>query len=180
MPALRTRLIAIGVLGVVFVALTIAITGGAFASLDVQVAQAMHTAWRPSLHIVFQVIAELGGVELTGIVMAGLALFVWRSGFGSDAFVFLALIGADAFELFYKLNLHHPGPPATLAQDDGPSISQLFSGGVAGAGNSFPSGHMMRTVIVYGLLAFVIRRLSPSPWVRLLAVAGAILVVVVM
>ena len=39
---------------------------------------------------------------------------------------------------------------------------------------------MMRTVIAYGLLAFVIRRLSPSPWARLFAVGGAILVIVVM
>ena len=171
---------AIGVLGVVFVALTIAVTGGAFAALDEQVAQAMHRAWQPPLHLVFQLIAEIGGVELTGILMVGLSFYVWRSGFGSDAFVFLVLVGAEAFELFYKLNLHHPGPPGTLAEDDGPSISQLFSGAGAGAGNSFPSGHMMRTVIVYGLLAFVIRRLSPSPLVGLLAVAGAILVIVLM
>jgi undecaprenyl-diphosphatase len=49
-----------------------------------------------------------------------------------------------------------------------------------GVGNSFPSGHMLRTVIVYGLLAFVIRRLSTSPRIRTLAVAGAIAVIVVM
>jgi undecaprenyl-diphosphatase len=39
---------------------------------------------------------------------------------------------------------------------------------------------MMRTVIVYGLLAFVIRRLSPSPRVRAVAVIGAIVIIVLM
>lgn len=39
---------------------------------------------------------------------------------------------------------------------------------------------MMRTVIVYGLLAFVIRRLSPSARTRTLAVGGAIVVIVLM
>ena len=37
---------------------------------------------------------------------------------------------------------------------------------------------MLRTVIAYGLLAFVIRRLSISPAVRGAAVVGAIVVVV--
>jgi undecaprenyl-diphosphatase len=39
---------------------------------------------------------------------------------------------------------------------------------------------MLRSVIVYGLIAFVINRLSPSGRVRMLAVGGAILIIVVM
>jgi undecaprenyl-diphosphatase len=167
--------VATSVLGVVFIALTIAITAGAFTNLDLQVAQVMHDAWNPSLHGVFQAIAELGSVELTTALMLGLSLYLWRSGFGSDALVFIVLIAAQALELFYKLNLHHPQPPRSLAEADGPSISELFSG--TGAGNSFPSGHVLRAVIVYGLLAFVIRRLSLSPRIRNLAVAAAIVLI---
>ena len=37
---------------------------------------------------------------------------------------------------------------------------------------------MLRAVIVYGLLGFVIRRLSPSPRIRALAVVGAVVVIV--
>jgi undecaprenyl-diphosphatase len=166
------------VLAVAYVGLTIAITAGAFTSLDLQVAQAMHSVWQPSLHTVFQLIAELGGIEVAGILMAGLAFYLWRSGFGSDAFVFGVFIAVEAFELFYKFNLRHPGPPAGLRQTDGPSITFLYAG--SGAANSFPSGHMLRTVLVYGLLAFVIGRLSTSPLVRSLAVAGAIFVIVLM
>ena len=181
MPALASltaRLVAIVVLGVAFIALTLAITAGIFSGLDLQVAQAMHNLWRPSLHPLFQVIAELGGFEVTTLLMIGLTYYLWRSGFGTDALVFIVFIAAQGFELFYKLNLHHPQPPRSLSEADGPSITELFSSGVAG--NSFPSGHMLRSVIAYGLIAFVIRRLSPSPLVRALAGAGAIAVVVLM
>ena len=176
LPAIIPRLVGIAVLSVIFVALTIAIAAGAFTSLDLQVAQGMHDAWQPSLHGLFQVIAELGGFELTTVLMLALSYYLWRSGFGSDALVFIVFIAAQAFELFYKFNLHHPRPPAGLAESDGPSITEAFSG--SGVGNSFPSGHMLRTVIAYGLLAFVIRRLSISPVVRGAAVVGAIVVVV--
>jgi membrane-associated phospholipid phosphatase len=161
---------------VAFIGLTIAITAGLFTNLDRQVAVAMHEAWQPSLHGLFQAIAELGSVEVTGILMAGLTLYLWRAGFGSDALVFVVFLAAEAFEIFYKFNLHHVRPTAPLAETDGPSISQLLSG--SSAANSFPSGHMLRTVIVYGLIAFVIRRLSSSPRVRALAVTGAIVIIV--
>ena len=52
----------------------------------------------------------------------------------------------------------------------------LFSG--TGAGNSFPSGHVVRAVIVYGLIAFVVRRLSPSGPVQVVAVAAAVGIIV--
>ncbi len=172
MSALAPRLFGIAVLGVAFIALTIAITAGAFLGLDQQVAQAMHSVWQPALHPLFQAIAELGGVELTTVLMLGLLVYLWQGGFGSDALVVLVFFAAEAFELFYKYNLHQPGPPRSIAQADGPSISELVTGSLGG--NSFPSGHMMRTVIVYGLLAFVVRRLSPSALVRSLAVPVAI------
>lgn len=166
-------------LGVAFIGMTLAVTAGVFNSLDLEVAQAMHDAWRPSLHLAFQLIAELGGFELTTLLMAALSVYLWRSGFGSDALVFVAFVAAQAFELFYKLNLHHPQPPRSLAESDGPSVTMLFESGSA-VGNSFPSGHMVRAVIVYGLLAFVIRRLAPSPWLRLAAAAGAVVLIVLL
>jgi membrane-associated phospholipid phosphatase len=176
LPALATRLYGTVALSVAFIALTIAVTLGVFTNLDRQVAVAMHDAWQPSLHGLFQAIAELGSVEVTGILMLGLTFYLWRAGFGSDALVFIVFLAAEAFEIFYKFNLHHLRPPAPLAETDGPSISQLLSG--TSAANSFPSGHMLRTVIVYGLIAFVIRRLSPSPRVRALAVIGAVVIIV--
>ena len=178
LPALTTRLIAIAVLGVAFVSLTVAISAGIFKQLDLQVAQAMHAAWQPSFLWPFQLIAELGGIELTTILMVVLSVYLWRAGFGSDALVFVVFFAAIAFEIFYRTYLHHPGPPRSLSQPDGPSISELWPR--SSTGNSFPSGHMLRTVIAYGLIAFVIRRLSRSARVRAVAAGGAIAVIVVM
>jgi len=176
LPAIAPRLFGIVLVSVAFIALTIAITAGAFTSLDLQVAQAMHAAWQPSLHPLFQGIAELGGLELTTILMLGLLVFLWQGGFGSDALVVLVFFAAQGFELFYKSNLFHPGPPRSISQADGPSLSELVSSHIGG--NSFPSGHMMRAVIAYGLLAFVVRRLSPSPIVRSLAAPFTIAIIV--
>jgi len=173
------RLIGIVGLSVAFIAVTLAISGGWFNGLDIQVADAMHQAWQPSLHPLLQAIAELGGLEVTTALMIGLTYYLWRGGFGSDALVFVVFIAAQAFELFYKLNLHHPQPPHSIAEADGPSVSELFTSR-AGIGNSFPSGHMLRTVIVYGLLAFVIGRLAPSPFVRTAAAVVAVVLVLVM
>ena len=181
MPALDRlfpRLFAIVVLSVAWVATTIAITAGLFTTLDHQVAEAMHGIWQESLHGLFQVIAELGGLELTTTLMLALFIYLWRGGFGLDALVVISFAGAVGLELVYKNLFFHPAPPRSLSHADGPSLSELLPG--SGLGNSFPSGHMLRAVIAYGLLAFVVRRLSPSRVVRLLALPVAIVIIVVL
>lgn len=181
MPAvdkLLPRLVAIVVLSVAWVAMTMAIAAGLFTSFDYQVAAATHSIWQESLHGLFQVIAELGGLELTTILMLGLFIYLWRGGFGADALTVLAFAGAVALEVFYKFLFFHPGPPRSISHRDGPSLTDLFTG--SGLGNSFPSGHMVRAVVAYGLLAFVIRRLAPSRAVGLLAIVVAILIIVVL
>ena len=155
-----------------------AITAGWFTTLDLQVAQATHSLWQESLHPLFQVIAELGGIELTTVLMFALFLYLWRGGFGADALVVGAFVSAVVLEAVYKELLYHPGPPRSLSHADGPSLSDALPSGALG--NSFPSGHMVRTVVAYGLLAFVIRRLSRSRTMRTLAVPVAIGVIVVM
>ncbi len=156
--------------------MTIAITAGIFTSLDHQVAEAMHGLWQESLHTLFQLIAELGGLELTTILMLGLFIYLWRGGFGSDALVVAAFVGAVMLELVYKFLFFHPGPPRSLWHRDGPSLTDLLAGN--GLGNSFPSGHVVRTVVAWGLLAFVISRLAPSRAVRMLAIPVAIVIIV--
>lgn len=158
--------------------MTMAITAGMFNSLDHEVAQAMHDSWQEPLHPLFQLIAELGGLELTTILMIALFIYLWRGGYGADTLVVGAFFGAVAFEVLYKSLLFHPGPPRSISHSDGPSVTDVLEG--AGLHNSFPSGHMVRTVVVFGLLAFVIRRLARPRVVRLLAVPVAIVIVVLM
>jgi undecaprenyl-diphosphatase len=165
------------VLSVAFVAMTISITAGIFTTLDHQVAEAMHSIWQESLHGLFQLIAELGGLELTSILMLALFIYLWRGGFGADALVVGAFAGAVVLEVLYKSLFFHPGLPLSLSHPDGPSLTDLLPG--SGKGNSFPSGHMVRTVVAYGLLAFVIRRLAPSRMVRWLAIPVAIVIIII-
>ncbi len=174
---LRPRLVAASVLAIAYVALTMAIAAGMFDALDKHVQQGMSSLWSESLHPLFQAIAELGGLELTTLLMLALAIFLLRRGFGADAWVVLVFVAAQVLEVLYKANLHHLGPPRTVAHADGPSITDLVSG-TGPLANSFPSGHMVRAVIAYGLIAFVVQRLAPWPLARTLAIPIATVVIV--
>jgi undecaprenyl-diphosphatase len=179
LSALRPRLVAAGALAVAYVALTMAVAAGMFEALDKQVLHGMSSLWSESLHPLFQAIAELGGLELTSLLMLALAIFLLRRGFGADAWVVLVFVAAQVLEVLYKANLHHLGPPRTVAHADGPSLTDLVSGSGPLA-NSFPSGHMVRAVIAYGLIAFVVQRLAPWPLARTLAVPIATVVIVLL
>ncbi|GAC1689644.1 MAG: phosphatase PAP2 family protein [Candidatus Dormibacteraceae bacterium] len=174
---LTQRLAAIVGLSVGFVAMTMAIAGGAFNRLDHDVALAMRDIWQERLHQLLQLIAELGGMEVTTVLMLFLFTYLWRGGYGADALVVVAFFGAIALEVLYKTLLFHPGPPHSLSHSDGPSLTNFIES--TSIRNSFPSGHMVRTVVAYGLLAFVIRRLSPSRTIRALAIAVAVVIVVI-
>jgi len=170
-------LVAIVALSVSFVAMTVAIAAGIFTTLDHQVALAMRDIWQEPLHRLFQLIAELGGMELTTVLMVALFVYLWRGGFGADALVVGAFFGAIGLEVLYKSLLFHPGPPRSLSHTDGPSLTNLLEG--SSIRNSFPSGHIVRAVVAYGLLAFVIRRLSTSPTIRLFAIPVATLLILI-
>ncbi|MEP6753266.1 MAG: phosphatase PAP2 family protein [Candidatus Dormiibacterota bacterium] len=177
MAPLVPRLVALVALVVSFVALTLMVSAGWLGSLDQQVLVAMSGSWSESLHPLFQLIAELGGLEVTSILMLGLLIYLRRNGFGADALVVLAFLGGLALEVLYKIALYHPGPPHAIAHPDGPSLTDLLTGG--GGLNSFPSGHVVRAVVAYGLIAFVARRLAPWLVVRALAIPVAVALIIV-
>jgi undecaprenyl-diphosphatase len=176
------RMIAIAVLGVAFLFLTVAVALGWLNGIDHTVSQQLEDAWLPSLRVPFQAIAELGGVEITALLTIGLAVFLLRRGFRAEAWgVVLAVIAAQVFEIFYKDQLFHPAPPASLSHGDGPSLTDLLGrAGIAGSHNSFPSGHMLRAMLVYGLIAFTIRRFAPPGMVRALALPAAVVIIVLL
>ncbi len=175
MSALRNTLLAFGALAVAFMILTAVVAAGTLHSLDVDVSHAMTDAWRPQLRVAFLGLALFGGLEMTTLVAAGLGLWLWRHHFGMDALAVLALPVGDILELLYKRIVDHPGPPLAIQHGDGPSLTMLL-GSSLDVG-SFPSGHMVRTVIAYGLLAFVIARLTERRWLRWAAVIVAVLLI---
>ena len=177
MPLVQ-RLVLTGALAGAFVGFSSFVAGGGMTVTDHQVLSAMSSIWVPALKPLMLVIAFFGGIEVTVLVIVGLAVYLWRYGFRSDVAALLVLPIAVALELVYKRLLVHPSVPAADAKGDAPSLTDLFEH--AGAGNSYPSGHMLRTVVVYGLVAFVVYRLTTRPWLRLAAALGALILVVLM
>jgi undecaprenyl-diphosphatase len=176
LPALVPRLVVLAVLVVAWVGLTLIVGAGWLGSLDHQVLLAMSSIWSEQLHPTFQFIAELGGIEVTSILMLGLVVYLLRGGSGADAWAVVAFVAALVLETFYKVTLYHPGPPRAIAHRDGPSVTDFLTSPTAL--NSFPSGHMVRTVVAYGLIAFVVRRLAPWRAARVLAIPIAVALIV--
>ena len=180
MPALSSAagraLAALALLGAGFAGYTQVVAAGAAAPLDLELARALAGAWRPTLQLPAQAVAVLGGLELTGLAGAGLAALLWRRGFRAEAAALLALPLGQLLDGVYRWALRHP-PPTSFAHPDGPSVVTMLHGGTLTFNGSYPSGHMMRTVLIYGLSAFVVRRLASPGWARTLAAPSAAVVI---
>jgi undecaprenyl-diphosphatase len=172
MTALRRALVAFAGLAIAFMVISAVVAAGDLNATDLQVAITFSGLWRPWLSTPAKVFSELGGVELTALVSAGIAVYLYRLKFRSEAWVVVTYALVNAVEVLYKHLVNHPGPSPRFDHGDGPSISELL--GSAAGGSSYPSGHMARTVLVYGLLAFIAHRMAERRWVRMVAVPLAV------
>ena len=171
----RQKALLLVALAIAFALLTEAVAGGSLGATDLDVALALQRIYTPLLQIPAQAVALLGGAEVTLGLAVVLFGFLWQAGYriqSAAAGVFVIAVG---LEELYKFLVFHPAPGGRLSHPDGPSLTSLFEG--HGGGNSFPSGHVVRAVVVYGLAAFVVYRLALSERRGLLAIAGAVLVV---
>jgi membrane-associated phospholipid phosphatase len=163
LSSVRRAMLACAVLAVAFVLQGASVALGASRAEDRYVSSALAQIWNPHWQGLFQAVAVLGGLEITCLLAVGLFVYLRRIGFRAESWVVVALPVAALMELIYKHTIYQPSPPSHA---DGPSLSMLV--GSTGS-SSYPSGHMVRTVLVYGLLAFVVRRLAPWRWARWLA-----------
>ncbi len=174
------RLLAVlGLLAVAFVAYTQVVAFGLTGGLDLLVARSLRDVTPPAVIPPFQAIAILGGIEITSLLAIGLAVYLVRRGFAVEALALVAFPASLLLGLLYKWLVHHP-PPLAFAHADGPSVVTLFRGVTLALSGSYPSGHMVRTVLIYGLGAFVIRRLAPPGRMQRAAVPVAGVLVGVM
>jgi undecaprenyl-diphosphatase len=170
---LRGLLILAGLLAVAFVLLSTAVGLGFLGPLDNWTAWLAERLWQSKLHRLFQAGALFGGAEMTMLAALGLAFYLYRNGFRREAWVALVLPLSVLVELIYKHLLIHPGPDPTFHHADGPSLSMLLT--QATGNNSFPSGHVLRTAVIYGLIAFVAYRLGLPRRGRTLVVVLAVM-----
>lgn len=173
MSALRRSLAAFAGLALAFMVVSAVVAHGDFNSTDHQAAATFNGLWRPWLSLPAKAYSELGGVELTSLLMIGVAVYLYRLRFRSEAWVVLTYPAANLVEVIYKHLVYHPGPGPVFDHGDGPSVTWLL-GSVSGL-SSYPSGHVTRAVLVYGLLAFIAVRMAERRWVRLAAVPVAVL-----
>lgn len=177
MPALTTLrrpLLAFTALGIAFIGLSVAVASGWLARPD-RLVQAQAIALDQPVAIrVAQLIAILGGIEVTGLLLLGLLAWMLRSRLVPECWALVTYPVTIGVELVYKHLVNHP--PPSHSHLDGPTLLQLLrpvEAAANGAG-SFPSGHMTRAVLAYGLVAFVVTRFAERRWVGGLAVAGAV------
>ena len=178
MPAVRRYAVTAGILAIAYMGFSLAVAGGLLHRFDLEVASSLATIYVPTLLPAFRFIALFGGVELTGLLALGLFLYLWGQGYRLGAVATAALPLSSVVELIYKHTINHPAPPLSVSHPDGPSISSLLerSGGLQW---SFPSGHVTRSMVIYGLLAFVVIRLANRAVVRRIALPLTVLLVVV-
>jgi membrane-associated phospholipid phosphatase len=114
----------------------------------------------------FHVITWLGNFTTLLAVTLVAALILWRRRERTDAvFVALAFLGAQVLSNGMKLGFQRERP--------------FFSDPLATENTfSFPSGHALVSLAVYGALALVLAKRIPTPAHRALLLVGAVLLVV--
>ena len=136
-------------------------TGAPIVSFDRAVAGWLHTHETGFATDVVSAVTQLGGatVLLAITLVASLALVLARR-FAHAALMGAALAGGEALNMALKAAFERPRP--------------AFSDPIATAsGFSFPSGHAMVSLTVYGALAFVILATTKSRRARVLVLATA-------
>lgn len=171
----RRSLLTCAVLAVGFVIESVLVAGGATRVADQRVAAAFAGIWNPSLQLLMQGIAFLGSLELTFLIALCLFIYLWRSGFARESWALLAFPAVLLVQLAYRRLVLQP-PPSAFSHADAPSLTGLFNL-TQRVPNSFPSGHMLRAVLVFGLLAFVVRRLAPPGLARQVAIPAAVVII---
>ena len=112
-------------------------------------------------------VTALGARIVVYMVVLVASAFLWQSRHHySAALLWVSVFGAGLINTVLKISFNRPRP------DVFPWRTQHV--GLA----SFPSGHAMTSIVVYGTLAFLIARLAPTPWLKRLVWGLAVMVIV--
>ena len=151
------------VTGLLFALLSALAGTGLTYGLDLALIQAAHTRTSPSLDNVGTFFSTAGGLELTSLLVLGLAALLYLRGHRRLAARFLvAFLVASAVEVALKTLLPVPPVPDVLvrAEDYAPIVA-------AEPPFPYPSGHMLRATMLLGAAWLITRR----TWVLVLCCA---------
>jgi membrane-associated phospholipid phosphatase len=176
----RRMLWACAILGGCFLLESVLVTTGSARIADREVAQFFQSFWFPPLQGALDCFSEMGSSLVTGLLAIGLFVYLRRTGFEGESWAVLVLPMAVIIEVIYKQLVFQPPPGLTVTHPDGPALLGFLPFLHGFAQNAFPSGHMVRTVIVYGLIGFVVRRLAPPGALASLAMPAAVALIALM
>jgi undecaprenyl-diphosphatase len=127
---------------------------GAFHSLDRRILTSMQNRGSAGQDVALGLLTYLGGVEVTLVIalVLGLALFKGLRLLAVGPVAILVL--ASALEVIGKHVVHQVGPPPAALRWPGflPHLSHQIGT------YSFPSGHVLRSTILYGLIFYLAER----------------------
>jgi membrane-associated phospholipid phosphatase len=152
-----------------FAILSVAVNAGVFNILDRRLLDTAQVPSGTALDAFMVTTSLLGSVEVTGVFIVAIvarALLRRRRLVAVAVVPLVILIGASLIEVAGKALIHQPSPPESLVR--GPRVGI----GVVTA-YSFPSGHMIRSTMIYGLVALRLlpqRGLVHWPWIYVLLI----------
>jgi membrane-associated phospholipid phosphatase len=139
-------------------------TGASVMHLDNEFANTLHANVVPPLTTVFAAVTMLGNTSVLALVAVAAAAFLLGRGRARDAsLVVVTLVGAQLLTLFLKAIFERPRP----SFDDPIATAGWFS---------FPSGHALSSIALYGALVFVFTDRLRSPRAHLAALGAGVLI----
>jgi membrane-associated phospholipid phosphatase len=139
--------------------------GGPIVSFDRAVAAWLHTHATGFATGVLSTVTQLGGATvLLGVTLVAAVALLLRRRISHAALMGASLAGGEGLNMALKTALERPRP----------SFSDPLA---TAAGFSFPSGHAMVALTVYGALAFVLAASVKSRRVQVLVLAAALVLV---
>jgi membrane-associated phospholipid phosphatase len=141
------------------------VAGSPLLQVDSWLANELHANLVPSATTAFTAVTMLGSTQVLAVVAATAAAYLVRRGRGRDAALVVgALVGAQLLTWILKAAFERPRP----SFDDPVATAGWFS---------FPSGHALSSIVLYGALAYVFADAVRSRRARASALAGVAVLV---
>ena len=147
-------MITAGVFAALFLVVTVLVTVGAFGRPNLRLTHYMQGRGSFAQDLGLGIFAYLGSIELTLVIAALIGLALFRGLRLLAVLPVAVILVASGLEWLSKLVV--PSAPPGKAFQHFPSI--LPSLGHHVGKNSFPSGHVLRATIAYGLILYLAER----------------------
>ncbi len=154
-PAVSRRLlVTAGVFAVVFIAVALFTQSHAFNSLNLRLLRYLQNRGSLGQDIALGILTYLGSIEVTLILAVLLGLRLFKGLRLLAVLPALAVLLGSGLEYLLKHSLASKAPPSVYLRF--PDILPKLNHGVDP--NSFPSGHVLRATVVYGLVLYLSER----------------------